>query len=72
MSSSIAIESGTKPAWSEGGAKHSISEVDRNFPGTIVSLNLQVIFLVSLKFEPTAITLVYPLTGPSLGLVSKR
>ena len=72
MSSSIAIERGTKPAFSEGGAMHSISEEERNLPGTTVSLNLQVMFLVSLKFEPTAMTLVPPLTGPSLGLVSNR
>ncbi|TNV71402.1 hypothetical protein FGO68_gene1202 [Halteria grandinella] len=72
ISNSIAIERGTKPAWSFTGAKHSISEVDRNLPGTTVSLNLQVMFLVSLKLEPTAITLVPPPTGPSLGLVSKR
>ena len=43
-----------------GGAKHSISEVDKYFPGTTVSLNLHVMFLVSLKLEPIAITLVPP------------
>jgi len=43
-----------------------------NLAGTTVSLNLQVMFPVSLKFEPTAITLVPPLNGPSLGLISNR
>jgi hypothetical protein len=51
---------------------HSTSDVDKYFPGTTVSLNLQVIFFVSLKFDPIKMTLVPPFTGPSLGLTSKR
>jgi hypothetical protein len=57
---------------SVAGEIHSISEVDRYFPGTTVSLNLHVIFPVSLKLDPIAMTLVPPLTGPSLGLISNR
>lgn len=67
MSISIEIESGTNPAWSVGGEMHSTSEVDKYFPGTTVSLNLQVMFLVSLKLDPTMMTLVPPWTGPYLG-----
>lgn len=60
------------PVLSVGGEMHSISEVDRYFPWIVVSLNLHVMLPVSLKFDPIAITLVPPVTGPSLGLISKR
>lgn len=72
MSISRETERDTYPGCGTGGEKHSISEVDKNLPGTTVSLNLQVMFLVSLKFEPIAMTLVPPATGPSLGFMSKR
>lgn len=51
---------------------HSISEELKNLPFTTVSLNLHVMFPVSLKFDPIAITLVSPLIGPSLGLISNK
>jgi hypothetical protein len=41
------MEKGTNPGWSEGGAMHSISEDERNFPLTTVVLNLHLMFLVS-------------------------
>jgi hypothetical protein len=51
---------------------HSISDVERNFPVSTVLLNLHLMFLVSWKFDPIAITRVPPLTGPYLGFASNR
>lgn len=49
-----------------------ISELDKYFPFTYILPNLQVMFPVFEKLEPTTFTFVFPLTGPYSGCESKR
>ena len=51
---------------------HAPFKVCEFLPQILFPLNLQVMFLVSLKFDPIAITLVPPVIGPYLGFESKR
>lgn len=48
------------------------SELERRLAGTMISPNLQVIFPVSVKLEPTTFTFVPPFVGPWFGSASKR